>query len=200
MSATAMTKSAPSLVSSLDGLLLDIKGADRKKTGLAVEALFGKKVSRLSAMRYDVKIDGVALDDVDPGSTVLEACPWLRAQLAIAMEGLRGTDAAQLPTDRGVLLAKLGEVGFLTADEVSFEINGDSITAPGDRPAYVFRRPNGTNFVVLLYNGAMKLDRPSDMPSRNLRGDRAAFRRKRQPSLAHELAGSGERDRRTERR
>ena len=183
---------APSLVSSLDGLLLDIKGADRKKTGLAVEALFGKKVSRLSAMRYDVKIDGVALDDVDPGSTVLEACPWLRAQLAIAMEGLRGTDAAQLPTDRGVLLAKLGEVGFLTADEVSFEINGQSITAPGDRPAYVFRRPNGTNFVVLLYNGAMSWTAlqtclPAICEAIELPSVANGMR-----LLAHELAGSGE--------
>ena len=147
---------APSLVSSLDdGWLLDIKGADRKKIGLAVEALFGTKVTRLSTMRYDVKIDGVVLHDVDSDAPVLELCPWLRVMLAISMEGLRGADAAQLPTDRGVVLAKLEQVSYLAADEISFEINEHSITAPGDRPAYVFRRPNGQSLIVMPHKGAM---------------------------------------------
>jgi hypothetical protein len=40
--------------------------------------LFGKTVSCLSTMRYDVKIDGVALDDVEISETALDQCPWLR--------------------------------------------------------------------------------------------------------------------------
>lgn len=46
---------APSLVASIDGLLLDIKGADRARVGAAAEALFGKKVSRLADRQSGVR-------------------------------------------------------------------------------------------------------------------------------------------------
>ena len=139
---------APSLVASVDGLLLDIKGADRAKVGAAAEALFGKKVSRLSTMRYDVKIGNVALDDIETSETALDQCPWLRVMLAVAMEGLRGTDAGQLPSDRGLVLERLGNIALVAAEDVAFEINDQRITAPGDRPAYVFRRSDQPTLVV----------------------------------------------------
>ena len=139
---------APSLVASIDGLLLDIKGADRARVGTAAEALFGKKVSRLSAMRYDVKIDGVALDDIEISERALDQCPWLRVMLAVAMEGLRGTDAGQLPSDRGLVLERLGNIALVAAEDVAFEINSQRLTAPGDRPAYVFRRSDRPTLVV----------------------------------------------------
>lgn len=146
---------APSLISSLDGLLLDIKGADRKRISSAVDALFGKRVRRLSTMHYDVKIDGVGLDHVEVESSVLDACPWLRPMLAIAMESLRGPEAAQLPSDRGVILTKLADVGFVIAKDVLFEVNGQSVSASEDRPAYVFRRPAGSSIVVVVHDGSM---------------------------------------------
>ena len=140
-------------------------------------------------MRYD--IDGVALGDVGSRCDSSRGVPLARASLH--RDGrLTRPDAAQLPTDRGVVLAKLGEVGFLAADEVSFEINGQSIKAPGDRPAFVFRRPDGTNFVVLLYNGAMSWTAlqtclPAICEAIELPSVANGMR-----LLAHELAGSGE--------
>ncbi len=139
---------APSLVASIDGLLMDIKGADRVRVGAAVNALFGKKVSRLSALRYDVKIDGVALEDIEPEGTALVNCPWLRVMLAVAMEGLRGNDASQLPSDRSAVLGRLENVAILVALDVLFEINDQRILAPGDRAAYVFRRSGLPTLVV----------------------------------------------------
>lgn len=150
---------APSLVASIDGLLLDIKGADRARVGAATEALFGKNVSRLSKMRYNVKIDDLPLDDVQTSETALHQCPWLRVMLAVAMEGLRGTDASQLPADRGLVLERLNNIALVAAEDVAFEINDQRILAPGDRPAYVFRRSDRKTLVVtrvgdpLTWNG-----------------------------------------------
>jgi Domain of unknown function (DUF3883) len=183
---------APSLVASLDGLLLDIKGADRERVGAVVDVLFDKKVSRLSAMRYEVKIDGVGLDDVEPEGTAGEQCPWLRVMLAVAMEGLRGTDASQLPIDRGIVLGRLADVTLLSAEDVSFELNGQRITAPGDRPAYVFRRTSGFTLVVtrvgdsLTWN-ALQLCLPAICEAIELASIANGMR-----LLAHELASAGE--------
>lgn len=183
---------APSLVASIDGLLLDIKGADRAKVGAAAEALFGTKVSRLSKMRYDVKIDGVPLDEVTTGERVLNQCPWLRVMLALAMEGLRGTDAGQLPSDRGLVLERLGNVAILAAEDVVFDINDQRITAPGDRSAYVFRRAGLPTLVVsrgrdpLNWNG-LQLCLPAICEAIDLPSVANGMR-----LLAHELAAVGE--------
>lgn len=183
---------APSLIASIDGLLLDIKGADRARVGAAAEALFGKKVNRLSAMRYDVKIDEVALDDIETSETALDQCPWLRVMLAVAMEGLRGTDAGQLPSDRGLVLERLGNIALVVAEDVSFEINGQRITAPGDRPAYVFRRSDQSTIVVsrvrdpLTWNG-LQLCLPAICEAIDLPPVANGMR-----LLAHELAATGE--------
>ena len=181
---------APSLVASIDGLLLDIKGADRVRVGAAAEALFGKKVSRLSTMRYDVKIDEVALDDIETSETALDQCPWLRVMLAVAMEGLRGTDAGQLPSDRGLVLERLSKIALVAAEDVAFEINGQRITAPGDRPAYVFRRSDRPTLVVtriadpLTWNG-LQLCLPAICEAIDLSPVANGMR-----LLAHELAAS----------
>ncbi|WP_342846007.1 DUF3883 domain-containing protein [Sulfitobacter sp. AS59] len=149
---------APSLVASVEGLLFDIKGADRARVGAVAEALFGEKVSRLSTMRYDVKIDDVAIDDIETCETVLEQCPWLRVMLAVAMEGLRGTDAGQLPSDRGLVLERLSNIVLVPAEDVAFEIDGQRITDPGERPAYVFRRSDRTTLVVTRVGGPLTWD------------------------------------------
>lgn len=47
----------------------------RPPLGAAADALFGKKVSRLSAIRYHVKIDAVALDDTETSEMALNQCP-----------------------------------------------------------------------------------------------------------------------------
>lgn len=183
---------APSLVASIDGLLLDIKGADRARVGAAADALFGKKVSRLSAMRYDVKIDAVALDDTETSETALNQCPWLRVMLAVAMEGLRGTDAGQLPSDRGLVLERLSNIALVAAEDVSFEINAQRIEAPGDRPAYVFRRSDQPTLVVtrvgdpLTWNG-LQLCLPAICEAIDLSPVANGMR-----LLAHELAAAGE--------
>lgn len=139
---------APSLVASVDGFLLDIKGADPARSGSAAEALFGKKIRRLSTMRYGVKIDDVALENIEALQTADNYCPWLRLMLAVAMEGLRGTDASQLPVDRSVVIDRLREIVFLPALSVSFEIDEQRVSASGDRPAYVFRRSGLSTLVV----------------------------------------------------
>ena len=183
---------APSLVASIDGLLLDIKGADRARVGAAAEALFGTKVSRLSKMRYDVKIDDVVLDDIETGETALDQCPWLRVMLAVAMEGLRGTDAGQLPSDRGLVLERLSNVALVAAEDVAFEINDQRIMAPGDRPAYVFRRSDRPTLVVtrvsdpLTWNG-LQLCLPAICEAIDLSSVANGMR-----LLAHELAAAGE--------
>ncbi|MET3482773.1 DUF3883 domain-containing protein [Methylobacterium sp. 1973] len=183
---------SPSLVASIDGLLLDIKGVDRTRVGSAAEALFGKKVSRLSAMRYDVKIDNVALGDIETSETVLDQCPWLRIMLAVAMEGLRGTDAGQLPADRGLVLGRMSDVALVAAEDVSFEINDQRITAAGDRPAYVFRRSGQPTLVVtrvgdLLTWNALQLCLPGICEAIDLPPVANGMR-----LLAHELAAAGE--------
>jgi hypothetical protein len=183
---------APSLVASIDGLLLDIKGADRARVGAAAEALFGKKVSRLSTMRYDVKIDDVALDDIETSETALDKCPWLRVMLAVAMEGLRGTDAGQLPADRGTVLERLSDIALVAAEDVAFEINEQRIMAPGDRPAYVFRRSDRPTLVVtrvgvpLTWNG-LQLCLPAICDAIDLSPVANGMR-----LLAHELAAACE--------
>jgi hypothetical protein len=183
---------APSLVASIDGLLLDIKGADRARVGAAAEALFGKKVNRLSTMRYDVKIDDVALHDVETSETALDQCPWLRVMLAVAMEGLRGTDASQLPADRGLVLERLSNIALVAAGDVAFEINDQRIMAPGDRPAYVFRRSDRKTLVVtrvgdpLTWNG-LQLCLPAICEAIELSPVANGMR-----LLTHELAAAGE--------
>ena len=183
---------APSLVASIDGLLIDIKGADRARVGSAVEALFGKKVSRLSALRYDVKIDDVALEEIEPKGTALDHCPWLRVMLAVAMEGLRGNDAGQLPSDRGVILGRLENLAFFAAQDVSFEINDQRILAPGDRRAYVFRRSGLPTLVVTRVGDAITWDAlqlclPAVCEAIELPSVANGMR-----LLAHELAAAGE--------
>lgn len=183
---------APGLVASIDRLLLDIKGADRARVVAAAEALFGEKVSRLSMMRYDVKIDQVALDDIKVSERALDQCPWLRVMLAVAMEGLRGTDAGQLPSDRGLVLERLGNIALVAAEDVAFEINDQRITAPGDRPAYVFRRSNRPTLVVirvddpLTWNG-LQFCLPAICEAIDLSPAANGMR-----LLAHELAAAGE--------
>ncbi len=183
---------APSLVASIDGFLLDIKGADRARVGAAAEALFGKKVSRLSKMRYDVKIDDVVLDDIDTAETALDQCPWLRVMLAVAMEGLRGTDAGQLPSDRGLVLERLGNIALVAAGDIAFEINDQRIMAPGDRPAYVFRRSDRPTLVVtrvgdpLNWHG-LQLCLPAICEAIDLSSVANGMR-----LLAHELAATGQ--------
>lgn len=183
---------APSLVASVDGLLLDIKGADRARVAAAADVLFGARVSRLSAMRYDVKIDGVALVDIATNETVLDKCPWLRVMLAVAMEGLRGTDASQLPADRGLVLERFKNVVLLAAKDVAFEIDDQRIAAPADRPAYVFRQSNRPTIVAtrigdpLSWNGLQRC-LPAICDAIDLSSVAHGMR-----LLAHELAASGE--------
>jgi Domain of unknown function (DUF3883) len=181
---------APSLVASLDGSMLDIKGADRRRVGQSVEAIYGNRVSRLSEMQYDVRVDGIELDQLEPPLAVATACPWLRPMLAVAMEGLKGPDASQLPSDRGSLLARLANVKLQPASQVTFEINGQPVAVP--RPAYMFRRSDGAPLVVMLHTVAIgwaALDRclPAICEAIELPSVTTGMR-----LLARELASNGE--------
>ena len=142
---------APSLVSTLDAALIDIKGADRAKVGRVTDALFGKSVTRLSQLRYRVRVDGRPLDEIEDGESLTAACPWLRPMLAVAMEGLKGTDAWQLPADRTAVLDRLAHVSLHLAKAVGFEIDGVPVAAPADRSAYLFRASGGGSLVVALH-------------------------------------------------
>lgn len=182
---------APSLVASLGGMLFDVKNADRRKIGVAVEAIYGKKVIRLSRVQYDVRVDGTPLEELQPALSVIDACPWVCPMLAVAMEGLKSTDALRLPSDRAPMLGRLLNVRLSFASEVMFEIEGQPVTGPGARLAYVFRRADGA-LVVLLHQAPMTwtaLDRclPSICDAIDLPSVATGMR-----LLAHALAASHE--------
>ncbi len=146
---------AVGLVTAIDAHLLDIKGADRSRVGRAAESLFGGRVSHLSKLQYLVRIDGQPLDDLDEAQSVAEACPWLRPMLATAMEGLRGTDAWQLPADRGGVLDRLAGVTLRSARSITFEIANAAVERPADQRAYLFRSRGGGALVVSLETGPL---------------------------------------------
>ena len=146
---------AASLVGPLGGAMLDVKGADRARIGNLVSAIYGRNVQRLSSLRYDVRVDGDRIETLEAQKTAIELCPWLRPMLAIALEGVRGTAASQLPADRSPLLASLGNVRVQQAAHIEFQINDVSLPHATDKPAVNFRRTDGTPIVVILNEATM---------------------------------------------
>lgn len=146
---------AASLVGPLGGAMFDVKGADRSRVGNLVSAIYGRAVQRLSALRYDVRVDGVGIETLEAEKTAIELCPWLRPMLAIALEGVRGTAASQLPADRSPLLANLANVRAKQAGRIEFHINEASFPHATDKPAVNFRRADGTPIVVILNEATM---------------------------------------------
>lgn len=146
---------AASLIGSLGGAMLDVKGADRSKIGNLLSAIYGRNVLRLSALQYDVRVDGAGIETLQADRTAIDLCPWLRPMLAIALEGVRGTTASQLPADRSPLLAALANVRVQQAGRIEFEINGASFPHATDKPAVNFRRADGVPIVVILNQAVM---------------------------------------------
>ncbi|MBE3640520.1 sacsin N-terminal ATP-binding-like domain-containing protein [Mangrovicoccus algicola] len=146
---------AASLIGPLGGAMLDVKGADRSRIGNLLSAIYGHNVSRLSALQYDVRVDGAGMETLEADRTAIDLCPWLRPMLAIALEGVRGTAASQLPADRSPLLAALANVRVQQAERIEFEINGTSFPYAVDKPAVNFRRADGVPIVVILNQAVM---------------------------------------------
>jgi len=146
---------AASLVGPLGGATLDVKGADRLRVGNLVSAIYGSAVQRLSTLRYYVRVDGIGIETLEAATTAIDLCPWLRPMLAIALEGLRGTAASQLPADRSLLLASLSSVRVQQAGGIEFQINDTSFPLATDKPAVNFRRADGTPIVIILNEGTM---------------------------------------------
>ncbi len=141
---------APALTAALGAGLLDVKGADRAKLARAAAAMFGKRVSLLTALNYAVRVDDVPLADVESPDALVEEYPWLRLMLAAALEALKGTDASQLPADRSILLDRLAEVRHAVATTVTFELDGTPIPGTAEHAAYQFTKPTGEPLVVVL--------------------------------------------------
>lgn len=146
---------AASLIGPLGGAMLDVKGADRSRIGNLLSAIYGRNVSRLSALQYNVRVDGAGIETLQADRTAIDLCPWLRPMLAIALEGVRGTAASQLPADRSPLLAALANVRVQQAGRIEFEINGASFPHATDKPAVNFRRADGLPIVVILNQAVM---------------------------------------------
>lgn len=144
---------AVGLVQASGGALLDVKGADRKRVGAVLKALYDGRVRFLSELRYDVRADGVQIDELPRGGSAVDVCPWLRPMTAIAVEALRGAEAGQLPADRSVILTKLGAVELRFATGLVFQLDGATLAPDVRRRAHLFRRADGAPLVVALHGG-----------------------------------------------
>ena len=142
---------APSLINAIAGLIVDVKGADRDRVGAVFEALYGKRISRISTIQYDVRADGMPIDTIPLEPLAVNVFPWLRPMVAVSIEALKGTDASRLPADRSSLLVKLAYVGLHLAKDVTFELNGIKLPSDGQRKAYLFKRADGSPIVVVLH-------------------------------------------------
>ena len=144
---------APGLISAADHAILEVKGGDPARVGVLFHALYGDSVRLVSGLRYDVRVDGMPIDELRRDPTALDVCAWLRPMAASAIEALTGTAAGQLPTDRSSLLARLGNVGLRFAADVDFELNGTVVPFSGDRRAHLFRRADAMPIVVAQHVG-----------------------------------------------
>ena len=144
---------AASLISAAGDAILEVKGADPTRVGDLFVALYRDRVRLFSGLRYDVRADNIPISELAGGSTVLDVCAWLRPMTAFAIEALTDTAAGRLPTDRSLLVGRLGKVGLQLASDVVFEMNGAMISPSGGRRAHLFRRADAMPLVVARHVG-----------------------------------------------
>ena len=142
---------APDIIGATGAALLEIKASNPARIGAMFDALYGDRVGRISQLRYDVRADGVPINDLSPTSTVVEVCAWLRPMLALTIEALKGTEAGQLPADRSEILSRLNGVEVQFAADVRIELDGVVIQAR--RPSHLFQRSDATPLVLVEHNG-----------------------------------------------
>ncbi len=126
-----------------------LQDVDGQKVGALFEALFGKRIRRLSQVKFDLLADGMNLHNC-VATPALDICPQLRAMLAVAMEALTDTEAQRLPSDRAKVLARLERLNMIKAGRVSFVIDGmDVSTNQGTNGAFHFKFDNSQSVIAV---------------------------------------------------
>ena len=128
---------------------LFVPNTDGEKVGTLLEAMFGQRIRRLSQMSYELLADGKDIRDcgVVP---VLEVCQSLRTMVAVAMEALSSTEAQRLPSERGVILARLERLQIIKVKRLSFVFNEMSVPIGQEIfGAFHFRLDEGESIIVV---------------------------------------------------
>jgi len=141
---------APGLITAIGGALLDTRASDPARVGRLLKSLYGDRVRLVSEVRYELRVAGSRLDELQGGDLLTEVCPWMRPMVAVALEALQGAELARLPTDRSTILALLDRVRLHRDRDVSFWLDGTNVTPADMRPGYAFRMVTGDPIVVAI--------------------------------------------------
>ncbi|WP_455270922.1 sacsin N-terminal ATP-binding-like domain-containing protein [Rhizobium herbae] len=115
-------ETAASLVEAAGKPMLEIRAGDKERLGQILESFYGERVRLLSKTDYRITIDG---RDVGTGDMIaaVEWCPRLTLMVAIAMEGVKGLDARNLPVNRQSILDRLNRVMIQTGSRLGFRLD-----------------------------------------------------------------------------
>ena len=118
----ADNETASSLVEAAGQPMIEIRAGDKARLGQVLRAFYGIRVRLLSEAEYRITVDGreVGTGEMD---TVLSWCPRLPLMLAVALEGLKGLDARNVPLNRQVVLDKLSRIMVQTGARLGFRLD-----------------------------------------------------------------------------
>lgn len=115
-------ETAASLVEAAGMPMIEIRAGDKLRLGQILQSFYGDCVRLLSKADYRITIDG---RDVGTGEMVaaVEWCPRLPLMVAVAMEGVKGLDARNLPVNRQSVLDRLNRVMIQAGSRLGFRLD-----------------------------------------------------------------------------
>lgn len=115
-------ETAASLVEAAGKPMIEIRAGDKLRLGQILQTFYGDRVRLLSRADYQITIDG---RDVGTGHMVaaVEWCPRLPLMAAVAMEGIKGLDARNLPVNRQSVLDRLNRIMVQTGSRLGFRLD-----------------------------------------------------------------------------
>lgn len=115
-------ETAASLVEAAGKPMLEIRTGDKLRLGQILQAFYSDRVRLLSKAEYKITIDG---RDVGTGAMIpaVKWCPRLLLMVAVAMEGVKGLDARNLPVNRQSILDRLNRVLIQTGSRLGFRLD-----------------------------------------------------------------------------
>ncbi len=115
-------ETAASLVDAAGKPMLEIRVGDKVRLGHILQSFYGDRARLLSKADYRITIDG---RDVGTGNMVaaIEWCPRLPLMVAVAMEGVKGLDARNLPVNRQSVLDRLNRVMIQAGSRLGFRLD-----------------------------------------------------------------------------
>lgn len=142
-------ETAASLVEAAGKSMIEIRAGDKLRLGQILQAFYGDRIRLLSKADYRITIDG---RDVGTGHMVaaVEWCPRLPLIAAVAMEGVRGLDARNLPVNRQSVLDRLNRIMIQTGSRLGFRLDDfahDELE--GGPEALGLKLPNGQAVIVV---------------------------------------------------